>query len=142
MKTPSSPASKSDNRKFPRVAVRIPVLVQLRSRPGAPIDGELLDLSVGGAFVHCTAPVRVGDEVKLEIRFHEPKDLLAQITETVGPNAPPPKTVSEAVVVRWARGSSTAGFGVEFKDLSQEAKAYLERVIRYFDQLQKSGVEF
>lgn len=134
--------NKSDSRKFQRVTVRIPVEVQVKSRPGAPIDGEILDLSVGGAFVHCTAPVRVGDEVRIEIRFLEPKHLTAQITETVTPDAPPPKKVSEAVVVRWARGSSTAGFGVEFKDLSAEGKAYLERVMRYFEQLARSGVEF
>lgn len=132
----------SDTRKFARVTVRIPVLIQLKSRPGAPLDGELLDLSVGGAFVHCTAPVRVGDEVKIEIRFLEPKHLTGQITETVAPDAPPPKTVAESVVVRWARGSSTAGFGVEFKDLSKEGRDYLERVIRYFEQLARSGVEF
>lgn len=134
--------SHSDNRKFPRVTVRIPVLVQVKSRPGAPLEGEILDLSVGGAFVHCTAPVRIGDEVRIEIQFLEPKHLAAQITETVAPNAPPPKTVSESVVVRWQRGSSTSGFGVEFKELSQESRNYLERVIRYFDQLARSGVEF
>jgi len=130
------------NRKFQRVTVRIPVRVQLKSRPGAPLDGELIDLSVGGAFVHCTAPVRVGDEVQIEIRFLEPKQLTAQITETVAPNAPPAKTLSEAVVVRWARGSSSSGFGVEFKELSDEGRAYLERIVKYFEQLQRSGVEF
>lgn len=132
----------TDSRKHPRVAVRIPVTVYLKSLPGAPVEGEILNLSVGGAFVHCTAPVRVGDEVKLEIRFFEPKNLIGQITTTVAPEAPPPQAVSEPVVVRWARGSSTSGFGVEFKALSSEGRAYLERVIRYFDQLARSGVEF
>jgi hypothetical protein len=132
----------TDSRKHQRVTVRIPVTIQLKSLPGAPVDGELLDLSIGGAFVHCTAPVRVGDEVKIEIRFFEPKNLTGQITETVAPEVPPPQAVSESVVVRWARGSSTSGFGVEFKELSSEGRAYLERVIRYFEQLARSGVEF
>ena len=132
----------SESRKHTRVTVRIPILLQVKSRPGAPLEGELLDLSVGGGFIHCTAPVRIGDEVKIEIKFLEPKHLTAQITETVAPDAPPPKTVAESVVVRWQRGSSTAGFGVEFKDLSAEGRDYLERVIRYFEQLSRSGVEF
>jgi hypothetical protein len=44
--------------------------------------------------------------------------------------------------VKWARGSSKAGFGVEFVGLSPDKREFLAKLYSYFEKLKKSGVEF
>jgi hypothetical protein len=137
-------AANSDNRRrFRRLSVRIPGNVQLRSRPGQDFDAEILDISEGGAFVHCMAPILIGDEVLIEISFRETKILEAKVIdwdEWVLKNLPADNP--ERSVVRWARGSSQSGFGVEFLDLKADKKQFLVRLMDYFEQLTKAGVSF
>lgn len=130
------------HRKHQRIAVRIPVAIRVKSRPGVRFEAEILDMSLGGAFVHCTAPVAVGEQVTLEIDMTTPQSsqqVHGQVITLEQTTTPPP--VEEAVVVKWARGSSNSGFGVEFSSLSDANRTALERLLRYFEQLASCGVK-
>ena len=118
-------------RRFPRVNVRIPVKIYTQGNSGSPTYGEIQNISAGGAFIHCFVPVAIGQEIKVEICF-----------EAAQPGEYPfngralklaPKPVSEKVVVRWARGSSIGGLGVEFlaaKNETTNAIATLVEVLQ------------
>lgn len=130
----------SDQRKFPRLNVNIPAKVYPKSDPSNIIDAEILDISEGGAFVHCSAPIRLGQEIILEIVFSETRTIDGKVIQISNflkelPNA----KMNENSVVKWARGSSNTGFGVEFVNMPSERHEFLERVIKYFNSVAKAG---
>ncbi|MBI4404713.1 MAG: PilZ domain-containing protein [Deltaproteobacteria bacterium] len=132
--------SPADRRKYQRVAVRIPAGVYLKSKPYDVIDAEILDISTGGAFVHCTAPINIGEEVIVEIRFGETRLLDGRVVPHDKLNAQIPTTAPEQSIVRWARGSSYSGFGIEFTNLRPEKKKFVVKLVEYFESLKNAGV--
>lgn len=130
-----------ERRKHKRIAVKIPAGIYFKNRPTECLDAEILDLSLGGAFVHCTAPIRIGDEILVEIRFAETQLIEAKVVIANDQAADKIKSnISERVVVKWARGSSHSGFGVEFVDLEPDKREYLAKLLQYFENLKKNGV--
>lgn len=138
----------NEQRRFIRVPVRVPVSVILPGATSTELDGELLDISIGGAFVHCTAPVKIGQEVRLRIKFNETRILTARVIEEkeLGLEPELPKDLrsrleyTEQSIVRWARGSSESGFGVEFVHADKEGEKFLERFVKYCETLVKTGL--
>lgn len=129
----------SERRRHRRIPVKIPATIFFKDKPKEGKPAEILDLSLGGAFVHCTIPIKIGEEVVLEVRFNETQLLDAKvvITTAVKKND---SGIAEKAVVRWARGSSNSGFGVEFTNLPQDKEAFLDKLLQYFENLKKSGV--
>lgn len=132
----------SDNRrKHLRVPVRIPAGIYFKNRPGVVIDGEILDLSEGGAFVRCTTPISLGEDVLVEIRFAETsfvegKTVYLEAQSPLGAQGPLFKEPSE---IKWARGSKERGFGVEFVGLSDEKRAFLSKLVSRLAKLKNDN---
>jgi Tfp pilus assembly protein PilZ len=117
--------SSLDRRLHPRANVSIPGTVYLKSDPSKNYAAEILDLSIGGAFVHCTAPILIGQEILLEILFEQSKmNLNARVVQSPANNVN-----KQPSVVRWVRGSSKSGFGVQFVSLNDTSKAYLQQLV-------------
>lgn len=116
-----------EERSKKRIPIRIPAKIYLAHEPEKVYDANILDISEGGAFVHCTAPIRMDDEIRIEIEFQK-GDIFKETVELS-----PAKAVSSKV--RWARGSSSAGFGIEFINLTEEKKAFLKKVVAEFEKI-------
>ncbi len=127
----------TERRRHKRIPVKIPATIFFKTKPEEGMPAEILDLSLGGAFVHCTIPIKIGEEIVLEVRFNETQLLDAKVVITTQKKK---DGISEKAVVRWARGSSTSGFGVEFTQLEDEKEEFLSKLLQYFENLKKSGV--
>ena len=100
---------------------RKPISASFRVRDvNDPGQGEILfdsiDLSQGGAFLHSELLLEIGDE--LEVTFGLPGEI---------------RPVRARARVVWAtRGDATikAGMGLEFLDLSDDARQAIERFVR------------
>ena len=130
-----SSSSGSERRQHRRFPVRIPADIYLKSKPGQCIEAYILDLSIGGAFISAMAPISLGEELMLEIRFAETQLFEGRVIVAGDKTVPPenPK-LTEKVIVRWARGSSSSGFGVEFRDLTAEHREFLAKVIQHLER--------
>lgn len=127
----------NERRSDERIAVRIPAGVYFKDGKGGVVDGEILNLSIGGAYIEADIEVEHGREVLVEIRFTETSFVPAKVIPW---NAP-----ANGTVVRWEKlGTSgkTRGFGVQFGDLTAEAKSFLEQLLRHFEDLARAGVKF
>ncbi len=113
-------------------------VVRTPGTPSSTIPCEILDVSLGGAFIHCTAPIRIGEEILVEIHFESNSLLTGKVVRN--PEETAKLSSAEKSVVRWVRGSSKSGFGVEFVSLSEDKKAFLTRLMAYFSSLKGSGV--
>lgn len=130
----------SNRRKFLRVPVRIPAGIYFKNKPGVVIDGEILDLSEGGAFVHCTTAIRLGEDVLVEIRFGETsfvegKTVYLGDLESEVQSLP----FKESSEIKWARGSKERGFGIEFIGLSAEKRAFLSKLVNHLAKAQEQN---
>ncbi len=101
--------------------VRMPISASFRVRDAHdPSQGEILfdsiDLSQGGAFLHSELLLEIGDE--LEVTFGLPGEI---------------RPIRARARVAWAtRGDVTgkAGMGLEFLDLTEEAKRSIDQFVR------------
>lgn len=135
--------SPSERRNNKRVPVRIPVGIYRRDKPHDVIDAEILDISEGGAFIHCTSKIPLGTEILLEIRFAETKVLEGKVIEHEDSlKTMMPSDGQERSVIRWTRLDEEPGFGIQFLSLKPETKRFLQRLVLYFEQLQSAGVMF
>lgn len=132
-----------DARKHIRVPVRIPVILFKANRPEDAIEAEILDISEGGAFIHCSTPIQMGEEVLIEFHFSETKVFEGKVIEhdkTL--TSLLPETSKEGSIVKWTRSQGAAGFGLEFKNLKSDKVKFLQNLLKYFDRLKKAGVVF
>lgn len=116
-----------ERRKHQRVPVTVPAGIYFKNRPGEVIDAEILDLSEGGAFVHCETPLRLGEEILVEIRFAETSFLEGKTVTHVKEGE-----FKEQSFIRWARGTKPTGFGIEFGALSPQKRDFLAKLVRHF----------
>lgn len=129
-----------NRRRFRRISVNIPTTIFLKKNENRSFEGETQDISEGGAFVHCTVPIMVGDEVLIKLHFEETKIFETRVVdwdEWVRKHIP--EEDPERSVIKWVRGSSVSGFGVEFVDLHPDKKAFLTRLIDRFEEFSKAG---
>jgi hypothetical protein len=86
--------------------------------------------------------VAINQELQIQIRFGEGKMVPVRVTdlEEEPPLAPGAETALSKV--RWTENRTTSGFGVEFFGLKADVREYLERLVAYFERLQKAGVTF
>lgn len=133
----------NEHRKHNRVPVRIPVGIYRKSKPQDAIDAEILDISEGGAFVHCSYPIKIGEEIAIEIRFAETTVLEGKVVEHDEAMATLlPEASREGSIVKWTRSSSVPGFGLQFETLRPDKVKFLRKLVQYFEKLHKAGVSF
>lgn len=135
------------NRRHDRVNVRIPVRIHPQRESHRAYEGEILNLSEGGAFVAADAPFEVGAELSLEFRFAEIRKFTSRVVEErEAPTAAKTSLETQhpitAGIVRWQEEKTKVGFGVEFHAVEIADREYLQKVIAYFVNLAKAGVSF
>ena len=137
------PNNPYDKRAATRVTVNIPADLFLVVKPHNPIKGEIKDISEGGAFIECTSPLKIGDEINVQIVFSETKILQARVIDhEQWLRKTLPEEGAQRSVVRWVKPEPTPGFGIEFVNLQQDKKQFLARLIHYYEQLIRAGVSF
>lgn len=68
----------TERRKYPRIRVRWAVSIQAADGSS---QGEMEDISLGGAFIRCEKPPRPNEKVLLNYRDHSKKtQVIAQVT--------------------------------------------------------------
>jgi len=120
-------------RVYDRLPVRIPVSIYIDGNTKKKFEGEIINISMGGAFVHCVAPIQIGQKVHLEMFFDKAQIVREKKTHTVPASdkvkTSLPELTPEASVVRWVRGSSDTGFGVQFEGLQTDKQSFLGDLI-------------
>lgn len=84
------------------------------------------DLSAGGIFVKMNYPPPVGTKVELE--FH-----LDSVQKTIKAQGEVRRSIPEG-------GDSTPGMGIEFIELGQDGRRFIELVVKKYNRLHPSGV--
>lgn len=96
--------SMKERRRYERFPVEIPAVVRIVAT-GEQFEGEVKDLSKGGAFIHGVGPVLTGTRVEIILdlaNIHLPGELpIDQMKQPI------------TSTVRWTRGTLSS-FGVEF----------------------------
>ena len=130
----------AENRREPRAGVRITARLFLKENLTQGIDCEILNISHGGAFVRTDFAVPLGEEILLEIRLVETKTLEGRVIRAadLGESVTLPDMLRRSVV-KWARDSSTTGFGVQFVHLDATSRDFLKKLVNYFTTLSKAG---
>lgn len=132
-----------NNRRHPRISVRIPALIYVKSNPGKAIRAEISNISEGGAFVHCSIPIVPGEELNVEILFAHTRLIEGRVMneeETIQ-KIISSSSVKEVSIVRWVRGTSESGFGIQFTELTPEKREFLKKIVGYFQKLVDAGFE-
>lgn len=135
------------NRRHERVNVRIPVRISPKQESHRTYEGEILNLSEGGAYVAADGPFEVGAELSLEFRFAEVRKFTSRVVEErEAPSSAKSSLEAQhpitAGIVRWQEEQTKVGFGVEFHAVEIDDREYLQKVIAYFLNLAKAGVTF
>ena len=112
-------------------------MIYVNAERTVSVPCEILDISLGGAFIHCTAKIAIGQEVLVEIHFETNTLLAAKVIRD--PNEVVALREPEKSVVRWVRGSSKSGFGVEFVGMGDSKRTYLQKLIVHFDRMRKEA---
>lgn len=129
----------NERRRHKRVPVDIPAGVYIKGTPAA-IDASLINISMGGAFVSAAVDVPIGAEVLVELRFRGSIVLAGKTLSLEELDAKYPSDEPQSSIVRWKEAEGGPGFGIEFVDLQPEKARFIERLVNYFDLLQKAGV--
>ena len=102
-----------DRRRYRRAKIKLPVV---RMAAEALVDGEILDLSLGGAFIRCSATPNVNDKVYIVISA---KGRLISITGEV----------VWSDVDKFNSKTALGGMGVSFKKILNGDRRFLLDVI-------------
>lgn len=123
-----------ERRKNPRLALRVRAQISAHENFASSVDAEILDISRNGAFVHCLLPIELGQRVYVRVFFDEMRVLtgLVNTMEEVPRVCPKVTAVGGISVIRWARGTSLSGFGVEFLAMDLEQQDFVERLTDCF----------
>jgi hypothetical protein len=126
-----------------RIPVQIPVIILPKERQTHNLDGEVLNISVDGAFLVTKAPIAVGQELLVKLQFADAKVLEAKVVEVSKEmSSLLPESHPERTVVRWNSENMHSGYGVQFIGLREDTRYFLEQLIRYYENLSKAGVSF
>jgi uncharacterized protein (TIGR02266 family) len=109
-----------ENRMFPRVNVKWPVVVRTAQ---SSIEGITLNLSPSGVFVRCKNPLSLNEVFDMSISIPEAERSLIAEAEVVWSNIYGP---DDEITPR--------GMGVRFLNISVESRAFIAKVV--LDQLE------
>ena len=109
-----------ENRMFPRVNVKWPIVVRTAQ---SSIEGITLNLSPSGVFVRCKNPLTVNEVFDMSISIPEAERSLIAEAEVVWSNIYGP---DDEITPR--------GMGVRFLNISVESRAFIAKVV--LDQLE------
>ena len=127
----------SEKRVHPRAYAFIPVTIHPEGGPA--INGEIENISLGGAAVRCAHSFGGGENVKIELRFAGLKSTLGKIIEVEEIQDRVIIKAEEMAQIRW---HNEVSFGIKFVDLSTQTRRFLGRLVEYFQKIQSDAPIF
>lgn len=119
-----------ERRRHRRVKVNIAASVYL---DGQPFPCRILNISEGGALIHCISPIAaIGETMLIEIKYREePIQFKGKIAKRDQVELELVEEEPEKSVIRWTDGA-TGAFGIQFIEMSPERQMFLHRLVSYF----------
>lgn len=117
-----------ERRKHKRVDCNFPIRMYLQDH-AKPIDGEVRNLSIGGAFVIAKEKIIKGSHVLLEFRQADLPMIHARIEEEPVFGAKFTPNMAQSSVARWVQQVSGTGVGLEFINPRPEVLEFLTQII-------------
>lgn len=122
-------------RQTPRVEVQLSAAVCEPTGRRRVLEGDILNLSEGGAFFSSRELLPIGTQVIVRISTEGIKEIEAVVSD-LGPD----ENASAQADVRWSRETTQpTGFGIEFRNLTESARTKIATIIRYFENLKKAS---
>lgn len=129
-----------ERRQFTRVDVRIPVGLYLDSYERAE-EGEILNISVGGACIQSSVELAQNDTVGIEFRFKGARLISGKIVPLQKIQEQFSSDQKDKSAIKWA-SSDGKMLGIEFSQLSEDKMAFIQRMVNYYVLLEKSGLTY
>jgi c-di-GMP-binding flagellar brake protein YcgR len=104
-----------EKRKFPRAEVTWPVTL-LTSQ--GPIQGKVMNISLGGAFVQCNEQPDFNETFRMIINIPHPRQFIRATARMARSNIYDPDHADELI-----------GIGVRFVEISDEDRQYIREVV-------------
>jgi len=104
-----------ERRKFPRVEVTWPVTL-LTSQ--GPIQGEVMDISLGGAFVQCNEQPDFNETFRMIIKIPHSRQFIRVTARIARSNIYNPDDADELL-----------GIGVRFVEISDDDRQYIREMV-------------
>ena len=104
-----------DKRQFPRVEVTWPVTMLTAQ---GPIEGEVNNISLGGAFVHCQEQPESNETFRMIIKVPHSRQFLRASARVARSNIYNPEGSAEP-----------RGIGVRFVEISDDDRQYIREVV-------------
>ena len=104
-----------EKRQFPRVEVAWPVTMLTAK---GPIEGEVKNISLGGAFVHCQEQPESNETFRIIIKVPHSRQFLRVSARIARSNIYNPEGTDEPI-----------GIGVRFVEISEDDRQYIRQVV-------------
>ena len=104
-----------ERRQFARVEVTWPVTM-LTSK--GPIEGEIVNISLGGAFVSCEKQPDSSEKFRMVIKVPHSRQFIRATVRIARSNIYDPSGASESI-----------GMGVRFVDISEDDRQYIREMV-------------
>ena len=104
-----------ERRQFPRVEVSWPVTMLTAQ---GPIHGEITNISLGGAFVHCLEEPDASEPFRMVITVPDSRRFIRATARVARSNIYNPDDVDEL-----------SGIGVRFVDISEDDRQYIRELV-------------
>ena len=104
-----------ERRQFPRVEVTWPVTMLTAQ---GPIEGEVMNVSLGGAFIHCDEEPDANESFRMLIKVPDPRQFLRATARVARSNIYNPDDADEL-----------PGIGVRFVEISEDDRQYIGEVV-------------
>ena len=109
-----------ERRQFPRVEVSWPVTMLTAK---GPIHGEITNISLGGAFVHCLEEPDANEPFRMVITVPDSRQFIRATARVARSNIYNPDDADEL-----------SGIGVRFVDISEDDRQYIRELVSRLDE--------
>lgn len=116
-----------ERRRHKRVDCNLPIVLHVQGH-AKPVEAEVRNISISGAFVQSKEKIPKGEKVLLEFKASELDMIHARIAGEKPP-PPVPEGLGESSVVRWVERNSGTAIGVEFLNVRPDTQQYLAELI-------------
>jgi hypothetical protein len=122
-----------------KTSIPVGIYVHIEKDKFDLIEGEITNISEGGAHIICNHPFRIKQRLMIEFRLAEAFLIHARVSKTDAKEKKDirlPAGITPDAVIRW--GDSDRGFGVQFVDLDDAKRGYVRKLVR---QVQRRGAK-
>lgn len=123
-----------ERRRHKRVDCSLPIQLYV-SGHAKPIEAEVKNISISGAYVQAHEPIPDGEKVLLEFKESQLDMIHARIAGSKPP-PPAPSGLSPSAATLYLKRAQGTGIGVEFLSVRPEVQQFLNELIEQIDSQQ------